>query len=129
MKPRPSAVIPDATPSETWLRRALSPHFFDAMRDEPEALAILRRELDTLKVNEHVILADRPKAMILATRNTPGSLLQTLTLRNRRQPAISYAMFEHSSEAIPGLDQTLEIQRLEFDCKSDAEITAALARK
>ena len=128
MKKNIPAAPPEGSPSETWLRHALSPHFFAAMRDEPDALGILRRELDTLKVNEHLILADRPKAMILANRNTPGSLLQTLTVRNRRQPAISYAMFEHSSEPMPGLAETLEIQHLEFDCKSDAEIAAAIAR-
>jgi glutamate dehydrogenase len=89
-------------------------------------MAILERELGTLKVNQHVILADRPKSLILATRNRPGSLYEALTLRAGTQRAISYAMFAHSTAPMPGMEESLEIQRFEFDCKSDAEIAAGL---
>ena len=41
---------PMAVESETWLHRALTPYFFDALRDEPQALSILARELHTLLV-------------------------------------------------------------------------------
>lgn len=101
--------------------------FFQAMRDEPEALEILARELHTLKFNRHLVLADRADALIMAARNTRGSLYETVTLRAGPQRAISYAMFAHSEENIPGLEETLELQRFEFDCKPDAEIAAGLA--
>src|SRR5687767_7648156 len=104
-------------PYEAWLRQAMKAYFFDAMRDEPGALDILGRELGTLKENGHLILADRPNALIVAVRNTPGSLYRALTQRGTLQRPISYAMVQHSKDPIPGLDETLEIQRFEFDCK------------
>src|SRR5512138_1825544 len=107
-----------------WLRQAMDPHFFAAMQDEPGALGILQRELGTLAENEHLILADRPRAFLLATVNVPGSLYETMTLRKVRDRDISYAMFAHSSEPMPGMSRTLEIQRFEFDRKPHAEIAA-----
>ena len=106
-----------------WLQAQMNPYFFVAMRDEPEALAILERELATLQHNRRLILADRPNALVLATVNAPGSLYETLTLRNVAEREISYAMFAHSGDPIPGLDQSLEIQRFEFDRRSDEEIS------
>ncbi len=120
----PTLSPPVADGSQEWLQRALSPHFFAAMRDEPEALAILSRELLSLRTNERLFLADRPQALIIATRNLPGSLYRTLTFASHK--AIPYAMFEHSSEAIPGIPETLEIARFEYDCKTEAEIAQAL---
>ncbi len=114
--------------SMSWLKTAMPPGFFAAMRDEQEALAILGRELLTLQFNQHLVLADRPDALIMANRNTPGSLYEALTLRTGPTRAISYAMFAHSEECIPGLKETLEIQRFEFDCKPDAEIAEGLSR-
>ena len=105
-----------------WLQEQMNRYFFLAMRDEPGALAILERELDTLRSNQRLILADRPNALILATANHPGSLYDTLTLRNVTEREISYAMFAHSAGFLPGMAQQLEIQRLEFDRKSDAAI-------
>jgi glutamate dehydrogenase len=105
-----------------WLQEQMNRYFFLAMRDEPGALAILARELDTLRSNQRLILADRPNALILATANRPGSLYDTLTLRNVTEREISYAMFAHSVGFLPGMAQQLEIQRLEFDRKSDAAI-------
>lgn len=113
--------------AKIWLEAQMPPGFFEGMADEPEALAILRRELGTLRHNRHLVLADRPKALILATRNRPGSLYEALTLQAGPQRAISYAMFAHSGAHLPGLTESLEIQRFEFDCKSDAEIAASLA--
>ena len=118
--------VSDAVSTEAWLRRAMTLYFFEGMSDEPEALAILCRELQTLRKNQQLILADRNEALILAVRNLPGSLLQTLTRRSR-QP-VSYAMFAHSTEPIPGMEETLEVQRFEFACKTAAEITEGLSR-
>lgn len=112
--------------AKEWLEKAMPTGFFSAMRDEPEALEILARELHTLRFNRHLVLADRPDALIIAARNTPGSLYETVTLRAGPQRAISYAMFAHSEVGMPGMSETLELQRFEFDCKPDAEIAAGL---
>jgi glutamate dehydrogenase len=112
--------------AKAWLETSMPPGFFASMRDEPEAVAILSRELQTLKHNQHLVLADRPGALILATRNKPGSLYEALTIGTGSTRAISYAMFAHSEAAIPGIKDSLEIQRFEFDCKPDAEIALAL---
>ncbi len=111
----------------TWLRESMTDSFFDAMAGEPEAIAILEREIDTLKTNQRLILADRPETLILATRSLPGSLYEGLTQSARVGRPISYAMFAHSSTHMPGMQQSLEIQRFAFECKSDAEIQQGLA--
>ena len=105
-----------------WLRQEMNPNFFLAMRDEPGALAILRRELGTLSSNRRLILADRPNALILATASSPGSLYDALSLRNVTDREVSYAMFAHSRGPLPVPALPLEIVRLEFDRKSDAAI-------
>ncbi len=107
-----------------WLREQMTPYFFIAMKDEPEALGILERELGSLKKNRRLILADRDKTHILAVRNYPGSLYETLTLREIQEREISFAMFVHSEGALPGIPESLEIQRFEFDRKSNEEINA-----
>lgn len=103
-----------------WLREQMNPYFFVAMQDEPEALELLNRELGSLRYNKRLLLADREKALVMARVNQPGSLYDTLRRIVERE--ISYAMISHSDEAIPGLDQLLEIQRFEFDRKSNSEI-------
>lgn len=112
----------------SWLQDSMPTYFFDAMRDEPDAMAILEREVGTLKFNQQLILADRPNALIVATRNVPGSLYEVLTHRAGSKRAISYAMFAHSTRAMPEMEQSLEIQRFEFDCKSEAEIAVSLVQ-
>lgn len=103
-----------------WLREHLSPYVFIAMQDEPDALALLTRELGSLQFNNRLILADREKTHILALRNRPGSLYETL--RQFPERAISYAMFAHSDAPLPGLEDTLELQRLEFSRTTNQEI-------
>jgi glutamate dehydrogenase len=104
----------------------MSASFFNAMANEPEAIAILEREVDTLRTNQNLILADRPGTLILATRSTPGSLYEGITQRAGVGRPISYAMFAHSSSHMPGMAVSLEIQRFDFDCRSDEEILAGL---
>ena len=104
-----------------WLKEQLNPYFFVAMKDEPEAIEVLARDLGVLQRNRRIILADREKALILAMVNKPGTLYDTL--RSIPEKEISYAMIAHSEGAMPGLKQTLEIQRFEFDRKSNQEIT------
>lgn len=101
--------------------------FFDAMEDEPEAIAILERELGTLLTNKNLILADRPGTLILATRSVPGSLYEGLVFRAGIQRSISYAMFTHSTTPMPGATESLEIQRFDFDDKGPAAVLAGLA--
>jgi glutamate dehydrogenase len=105
-----------------WLREQMNPYFFIAMKDEPEALAMLGRELGSLRRNRRLILADRDTSLIMALVNQPGTLYDTL--RRVQEREISYAMIAHSDDQIPGLDQVLEIQRFEFDRKSNEEILA-----
>ena len=111
----------------TWLRESMSPSFFKAMAEEPDAIAILEREVETLKFNQNLILADRPGTLILATRSLPGSLYEGVIRRAGVERPISYAMFAHSTTHMPGMGQSLEIQRFEFECKTEAQVLAALA--
>ena len=114
--------------NRAWLERALSTYTFDSMRDEPDAMGMLGRELHTLRTNQHLILADRPNTLILATKSSPGSLLRTLRMRTGAERGISYAMFSHSSEPVPGAESPLELLRVEFDCKTDETIREGLTK-
>jgi glutamate dehydrogenase len=105
-----------------WLKEQVNPYFFTAMQDEPEALIILERELATLHTNRRLILTDRGKTLILARVNAPGSLYDTM--RSFQDREISYAMITHSEGPIPGTERSLEIQRFEFDRKSNADVLA-----
>ncbi|MBV5339558.1 MAG: NAD-glutamate dehydrogenase [Deltaproteobacteria bacterium] len=103
-----------------WLAKQMNPYFFVAMNDEPEAIALLEREMGTLLHNRRLVLADREKSLIQAMPNIPGSLYDTLRRIPERE--ISYAMIAHSEEPLPGMERTLEIQRFEFDRKSNRDI-------
>lgn len=106
--------------NRNWLMEQMNPYFFVAMKDEAEALALLEREMGTLCHNRRLVLADRDKAFIQAMPNMPGSLYDTLRRIPERE--ISYALIAHSEGPLPGQDTTLEIQRFEFDRKSNQEI-------
>ena len=106
--------------NRSWLMEQLPPYFFIAMKDEPEAMAMLEREMGTLSSNRRLVLADREKCLIQALPNMPGSLYDTLRRIPERE--ISYAMIAHSEDPLQGTDRTLEIQRFEFDRKSNKEI-------
>lgn len=103
-----------------WLREQMNPYFFITMKDEPEAMALLEREMGTLRQNRRLILADREKILIQAINNFPGSLYESL--RSVKEREISYAMIAHSEGKLPGMETTLEFQRFEFDRKSNREI-------
>ncbi|MBU5614758.1 NAD-glutamate dehydrogenase domain-containing protein [Geomonas azotofigens] len=106
--------------NRSWLMEQFPPYFFIAMKDEPEAMAMLEREMGTLAQNRRLVLSDRDKCLIQALPNVPGSLYDTLRRIPERE--ISYAMIAHSESPLPGSDRTLEIQRFEFDRKSNKEI-------
>ena len=103
-----------------WLQQHMSPYFFQAMADEEDALELLAREMGGLQHNQHLILADQEKRLVVACANTPGSLYGTLRRIGERE--ISYAMFSHSNADMPGLKNELEIQRFEFDLRQNQEI-------
>jgi glutamate dehydrogenase len=123
MTPRKTEEESKLSESHKWLREQVTPYFFNAMQDEPEAVGVLERELGTLRYNRRLILADREKTLILARVNEPGSLYDTMRQIQDRQ--ISYAMITHSDGPMPGMEQALEIQRFEFDRKTDADILNA----
>ena len=104
----------------------MSPSFFNSMAEEPDAVAILEREVETLKFNQNLILADRPGTLILATRSLPGSLYEAVS-RRAGERAISYAMVAHSKTHMPGMGQSLELLQFQFECKTEAQVLAALA--
>jgi glutamate dehydrogenase len=106
--------------NSTWLNKEMHPYFFVAMSDEQEALDLLNRELGVLKHNRRLILADREKTLIQAMANVPGSLYESISSFGERE--ISYAMIVHSDGHLPGMKQTLEIQRFDFDRKSNQEV-------
>ena len=114
--------LSETAANRRWLREQMNPYFFIAMKDEPLAMAILHREMASLRHNRHLVLADRDKSLIVAMPNVAGSLYESL----RRLPErdISYAMIAHSEGNLPGMEQSLEIQRFEFDRKSNHEILA-----
>lgn len=98
-----------------WLHSQMSPYFFQAMADEPNALITLIREMDSLQFNRRLILADHDKRLILACLDEPGSLLNSL--KNIETDQLSYAMFSHSHALMPEMKHALEVQRYEFDQK------------
>lgn len=103
-----------------WLRESMNPYYFISMHDEPAANAMLERELHSLHNCRRMVLADREDALVLAMINHPGSLYATLSRLHERE--ISYAMISHSEAPLPGIGQSLEIQRFEFARKSNHDI-------
>ncbi len=112
----------DIAANRRWLNACMNPYYFVTMKDEPEASTILERELGTLAFNRRIILADREKSLIIALVNRSGTLYETLSRIQERE--ISYAMIAHSQGPLPGMSQLLEIQRFEFDRKTNQEIKA-----
>ncbi len=109
-----------AEENAAWLQQHMSPYFFQAMADEEEALALLAREMGRLQHNRHLVLTDQEKRLVIACVDRPGSLYSMLRRVGERE--ISYAMFSHSNANMPGLENEIEIQRLEFDRRKNGEI-------
>lgn len=108
-----------------WLKENIHPYFFITMQEEVEAITILSRGLQNLASNRRMILADRDKVLIMAVRNRPGSLYETLGTFKERE--VSYAHFGVSGTPLPSTSDHLEIQRFEFDRRSPAEIAETSA--
>ena len=106
-----------------WLHTNIHPYFFITMREEVDAITHLTNSLHSLAKERRLILADRDKLLIMAVRNRPGSLYETL--RTLQERDISYAHFAVSNAPIPDSPDYLEIQRFEFDRRSPHEIATA----
>ena len=105
-----------------WLMANMPPIFFDSMRAEQGAVATLCRELEALKENRQLMLAEREKGMIVARLDVPGSLYETI--RHITEREISYSEMSHSYATLPGTANFLEVQRYELDRKEEREIAA-----
>ncbi len=106
-----------------WLMDKMHPYFSITMQDEPEAVAALATRMHLLGREQRLVLADRETRLIVARPNRPGSLYDTL--KNLREREISYAQFTQSYGALPGQEEGLEVQRFEFERKSNQEIAEA----
>lgn len=105
-----------------WLAANMPPIFFETMRGEPGALGTLCRELESLRENRFLLLAEREKALIVARLDVPGSLYETIRRITERE--ISYSEMSHSYAPVPGTGLFLEVQRYEMDRKMEQEILA-----
>ncbi|MBW2031299.1 MAG: NAD-glutamate dehydrogenase [Deltaproteobacteria bacterium] len=106
-----------------WLFTNMHPYFFITMKEETEAIINLAARLHDVAKERKLILADQDKKLILARLDVPGSLYDTLKTLQERE--ISYAEMIHAYSPLPGAGSTLEIQRFEFDRKSNEEIYCA----
>lgn len=109
-----------ARQNASWLQKQMAPHFFRTLTDEPKALGILTREMNTLQHNRYLMLADREKQLIVACKDEPGSLFHSLNHLHDRE--ISCAIFSQSLGPMPDMEARLEVQNYEFDRKSEAFI-------
>ncbi len=106
-----------------WLQKQMHPYFSITMQDQKETIFRLATNLQSLADNNRLILADSDKSLVVACLNRPGSLYETL--KNLQEKEISYAQIMHSSTAVPGLEDELEVQRFDFDRKDPQEIDQA----
>ncbi|GAB4281196.1 MAG: NAD-glutamate dehydrogenase [Deferrisomatales bacterium] len=106
-----------------WLTGSMHPYFFITMKEEVGALVQLCNQLDHIPRSRKVTLVDQDKRLIVARRNLPGSLYDTLKTLQERE--ISYAELTQSLTPLPNGEEELEIQKFEFDRKEPGEIAAA----
>jgi len=106
-----------------WLLDNMHPYFFITMKEEIEAIIRLASRLNDVAGEKKVVLSDQDKKLIIARLDLPGSIYDTL--RTLQERDISYAEMSHSYSPLPGIDKYLEIQRFEFDRKSNEEIARA----
>ncbi len=106
-----------------WLEDYVPSLFSGLMREDEEAIAALAGGLHRLRRDRQLVLADRRSELVVARLDLPGSIFDTLQHIAERE--ISCAEMSHSYAPVPGTDQPLEIQRYEFDLKSEAQISGA----
>ena len=113
----------EAVENLEWLKANMPPYFFITMKEEVEAMLNLINSLRLVPRQRKLNLLEEPRKLIIARRDLPGSLYDTL--KNLREHAISYAEMTHSTAPIPNDEKELEVQKFEFDLKTPAEIAAA----
>jgi glutamate dehydrogenase len=113
----------EAGPNLGWLRENVPAVFAGTMREDDDAISSLAVNLRRLVRDRQLVIADRPKELILACLDVPGSIFDSL--RGLRDREISRAEIFHSLAPVPGLEQALEIQRYVFDRKPDALVGQA----
>lgn len=104
-----------------WLLSNMHPYFFITMKEEVQALISLAARLQDIPDESKITLVDQEKKLILARMDIPGSLYDTLKTLQERE--VSYAEIIHSLTPMPGVNVPLEIQRYEFDRKTNEEIS------
>jgi len=107
----------------TWLRENMHPYFFLSMDNEKDAVATLAFDLEELKNNHQLVLADRDETLILACLGRPGSRYDML--RSVQDRDISAADFSDSKAPLPGTDRFVEVQKFDFNRKKHQEISQA----
>ena len=107
-----------------WLQQHMSSGFFQAMSRDQQTLFCLASDLSRLQSNRSVILADRPKLLILARVNRPGSLYDTLFHVGAQ--GISGSRFYHSDAPMPKMAEELEVMLFEFDRRQSSYIDMEL---
>jgi len=110
-----------------WLYAQMHPYFFITMREEIDGLVNLAMNLHNVPHHRQLTLTDREEKLIVARLDVPGSLYDTLKTLQERE--ISYAELTHSHGPIPGAEKSLEIQRYEFDRRTNKEIECAARPK
>ena len=105
-----------------WLKANMNPYFFLTMVELEDAVDLLVSGLDTLGLNQHLLLADREQVLVVAGLSQAGSIYKTLT-NLREKP--TYAEISHSYSSLPGSDSVLEIQRYEFKPVSSHQVRNA----
>ncbi|BDG07310.1 NAD-glutamate dehydrogenase domain-containing protein [Anaeromyxobacter paludicola] len=106
-----------------WLHDNVPDLFAGPMREDAEAVAALAAGLPRLQSDRQLVLADRAHELILARLDVPGSIFATV--RRIQDLEISCAEMSHSYAPVPGTDRLLELQRYEFEPKSQEAVAAA----
>lgn len=106
-----------------WLYANMHPYFFITMKEERDVIVNLAVGLQEIRNQIKLTLTDQEKKLIIARQDLPGSIYDTLKALRERE--ISYAEMIHSYGSLPGTDADLEIQKFEFDRKTQAEIIEA----
>ncbi len=107
-----------AAEGRAWVEREVPELLTGVLRDDPEVLAALGAGLHRLQRDRRLVLADRPKELIIAQLDVPGSVFGTLhELRHRE---ISRVEIVYSRVPVPGVGVGLELQHFVFDRKAEA---------
>ncbi len=117
------ALMDEAGANLRWLHENVAAIFSGTMREDDEAIAGLATGLGRLRHDRQLVVADRDAELIVARFDVPGSIFETL--QQIRDRDISCAEMFHSCGTVRGTDRLLEIQRYEFERKTDAEIAKA----